>query len=79
MAKGEWSKMVRACFEEGWWARFEKIIGVWSEGQEEARNTKEDIEDAGGDGEQEFGLEKKDAINWARWKVGVGEIAVRVG
>ena len=25
------------------------------------------------------GLEKKDAMNPARWKVGVGEIAVRVG
>ena len=25
------------------------------------------------------GLEKEDALNRARWKVGVGEIAVRVG
>ena len=25
------------------------------------------------------GLEKEDALNQARWKVGVGEIAVRVG
>ena len=25
------------------------------------------------------GLEKEDALNQARWRVGVGEIAVRVG
>ena len=27
-----WSKMVQACVEEGWWACFEKSIEVWSEG-----------------------------------------------
>ena len=43
---GEWSEMVQACVEEGWWVCFEKSIGVWSEGQEEARTTKEDLEDA---------------------------------
>ena len=39
--------MVGACVEEGWWACFENIIliGVWSEGQEEERMTKEDVED----------------------------------
>ena len=26
--KGEWSEMVRACVEEGCWARSEKSIGV---------------------------------------------------
>ena len=46
--------MVRACVEEGWWACFENLsIGVWSEGQEEARTTKEDVENASGEGEQE--------------------------
>ena len=30
-----------------------KSIGVWSEGQEEARTTKENMEDASGEGEQE--------------------------
>ena len=35
--------------------------------------------DASGEGEQSVGLEKEDAINRARWRVGVGEIAVRVG
>mgnify|MGYP001794405931 CR=1 FL=1 len=25
------------------------------------------------------GKEKKDAMNWARWRVGVGEIAAKVG
>ena len=34
----------------GWWACFEKSIGVWSEGQEEARMTKEVVEDASGEG-----------------------------
>ena len=51
--KGEWSKMARACVEEGWWACFEKSTGVWSEGQEKVRTTKEDVEDASGEGEQE--------------------------
>ena len=26
-----------------------------------------------------FGLKKEDALNQARWRVGVGEIAARVG
>ena len=77
--KAEWSEMVSACVEEGWWAYFEKRVGVWSEGQEEMRTTKEDMEDASGEGEQECsGLEKEDALNWARWRVGVGEIAIRI-
>ena len=41
--------------------------------------TKEEVEDASGKGEQEFLLEKEDAMNQARWRVGVGEIANRVG
>ena len=28
---------------------------------------------------ESVGLEKEDALNRARWRVGVGEIAVRVG
>ena len=36
------------------------------------------VEDATGEGEQEC-LKKEDALNRARWRVGVGEIAVRVG
>ena len=59
-------------------ACFEKSVGVWSKGQEEARTTKEDVEDASGEGEQSAGLEE-DAMNRARWRVGVGEIAVGVG
>ena len=47
--KGE---MVQAFAEEGRWACVEKIVGVWSERQEEARMTKEDVEDASGEGEQ---------------------------
>ena len=49
--KGEWSEMVQACIEEGWWACSEKSVGVWSEGQEEAGTTKEDIEDTSREGE----------------------------
>ena len=76
--KGEWSEMVRACVEEGLLACFEKSLGIWSKGQEEARTTKEEVEDASGEGEQKcwFG---GDALNRARWRVGVGEIVVRVG
>ena len=43
--KGEWSEMVWACVE--------KSVGVWSEGLKEARTTKEDVDDASGEGEQE--------------------------
>ena len=39
------------CVEERWWACFEKSIGVWSEGQEEVRTTKEDVVDTRGEGE----------------------------
>ena len=51
--KGKWSEMVWACVEEGWWECFEEGIGVWSKGQQEARMTKEDVEDASWEGEQE--------------------------
>ena len=37
------------------------------------------MEDASGEREQSVGLEKEDALNRARWRVEVGEIAVRVG
>ena len=33
--------------------------------------TKEDVEDASGEGEQERWFEEKDAMNRARWRVGV--------
>ena len=51
--KGEWREMVQACVEEGRWLCFEKSIRIWSEGQEEVRMTKEDVEDTSGEGEQE--------------------------
>ena len=38
------------------------------------------MEDASGEGElRSVGSKKEDALNQARWRVGVGEIAVRVG
>ena len=40
--------MVWVCVEEGW-CRVEKSVGVWSEGQEEARMTKEDVENESGE------------------------------
>ena len=41
------------------------------------RTTKEDIEDTCGEESTTVGLEE-DAMNQARWRMGVGEIAVRV-
>ena len=38
--------------------------------------TKEEVEDASGEGEQECWFGEKEAMNQARWRVGVGEIAV---
>ena len=35
----------------------EKSVGVWSERQEEARTTKEDVEDTSGEGEQKCWFE----------------------
>ena len=40
------------------WACFEKSIGVWSEGQEEVRATKEDVKDAMEKESKSVGLEK---------------------
>ena len=71
--KGEWSEMVRACVEEGLWACFEKSIGVLSEGQEEVRTTKKDVEDASGEGEQECwfgegGCHKLSEVESGSWR-----------
>ena len=44
----------------------------------DARTTKEDVEDASGEGEQSVGLEKNDAMNRARSRVGVRWIAAGV-
>ena len=38
------------------------------------------MKDTSGEGEcKGVGLEKEDSLNQARWRVGVGEIAARVG
>ena len=72
--KSEWSEMVQACVEEGWWACSEKSIGVWSEGQEEMRMTKEEVEnDANGEGEQkcwlgEGGCHESNAMESGSWR-----------
>ena len=47
------------------------------EGQEEARTTKEDVEDTSEESKSVVS-KKEDALNRARWRVGVREIAVRV-
>ena len=75
--KGEWSEMVWTGVEEGWGACFKKSIGVWSEGQEKARMTKEGMEDANGEGEQECWFGEGGCLESG--KMEVGEIAVRVG
>ena len=74
--KGKWSEMVQACVEEGWWACFEKSVGVWREGQEEARMTKEDVEDASGEGGQECWFEGGGCHESSEME---SEIAVKVG
>lgn len=40
--------------------------------------TKEDVEDASGEGDESVGLEKKDAIRQTRWRMGVKEIVAGV-
>ena len=71
--KGVWSEMVWACVEEGWWACFEKRTGVWSEGQEEARTTKEDVEDASGEGEQECWFGEGGSLESSKMESGSGK------
>ena len=41
--------------------------------------TKEDVEDTSAEGEQECWFGEGGCLSRARWRVGVGEIAVRVG
>ena len=67
--KGEWSEILWACVEEGWWACFEKSVVVWSEGQEEARTAK----GTGGEGEQECwfgegGCHESSKMESGRWR-----------
>ena len=71
--------MVRACVEEGWWACFERSIGIWSEGQEEARTTKEDEEDASGEEQQESWFGEGGWLESSEMGVGIEEFSVRVG
>ena len=52
-----------------------KVFEFEVKGQEEAMTTKEDVEDASGEGEQERWFEEKDAMNRATWRVGVRKIA----
>ena len=65
-SKGDLSDMVQACVEEGWWACFEKSIRVWSEGQGEVRITKENMEDASGEGKQECWFWRR-RMPWIEW------------
>ena len=44
----------------------------------QARTSNEDVE-GGSEESKSVGSEKEDAMNRVRWRVGVGEIAVRVG
>ena len=57
--EGEWSEVVQACVEGGWWACFEKSVGVWNKGQEEAKKTKEVVEDLSGEREQVYWFGEK--------------------
>ena len=77
--KGEWSEMVWACLEEGWWACFEKSVGVLNEGQGKQGRPKKTWKMQVEKESKSVGLEKKDAMNRARWRVGVGDIAAKVG
>ena len=56
------------------------IFWILSEGQEEVRTTKEDMEDTSREGEQECWLEKVDAlIELSKMETGSWRDAVRVG
>ena len=66
----EWSGMVWACVEEGWWVCFEISVGVWSEEQEETRTTKEDMENASGEGEQECWFREGWCLELSKMEIG---------
>ena len=72
--KGKWSEMVRACVEEGWWAR--KALEIEVKGKRKRGRPKKMWEMQVEKERKSVGLEKEDALNQARWRVGVWEIAV---
>ena len=77
--KGKWSEMVRHVLrrDDGhvWRKMLEfEVKGKRMQGQPN-KISKMQVEKES----KSVGLEKKDALNQARWRVGVGEIAVRVG
>ena len=76
--KGEWSEMKRACVEEGWWACFEKSVSVEVKGKRKQGWAKKKWKTQMEKESQSVGLEKANALNRARWRVGVGEITIRV-
>ena len=70
--KGQWSEMVRACVKEGWWAC--EVKGKRKRGRPK-NMWKTQLEKES----KSVGLENENVLNRARWRVGVWEIAGRVG
>ena len=76
--KGKWSEMVRACVEKGYGHVLRKALKFEVKGKRKRGRPKKTWKTQVEKESESVGLEKEDAMNQARWRVGVGEIAVRV-
>ena len=77
--KGEWSEIVWACVKEGRWPiALRKALEIEVKGKRKRGRPRKKWRSQVEKESKSVGL-KKDAKNRARWRMGVGEIAGRVG
>ena len=76
--KGEWREMVRAFVEEEWCACLRKVLEFEVSGKRKPGWPKKTWKMQVEKDSKSNGLEKKDAMNQARWRMGVKEISAGV-
>ena len=77
--KGEWSEMVQACVKEDDGHVLRKALEFEVKGKRKQGRLKKTWIIQVEKESWSVGLKKEDALNRARWRVGVGEIAARAG
>ena len=77
--KGEWNEMVQACVDGDDGHVLRKALGFEVMSKRKQGRPKKMWEMQVEKESKSVGLEKEDALNQARWRVGIGEIAIRVG
>ena len=76
--KGKWSEMVWVCVEDDGYV-MRKMLEFEVKGKKKQGQPKKTWKTQVEKESKSVGVEKEDALNRARSRVGVGEIAVRVG